>query len=64
MRHGNDLRLRLMVLGALGLVFFNYPLVALPGGDLAGVPGSVVYLFGIWLALIAVAALLAEKEGK
>ena len=62
MPKSNVIRLRLMVLGVLGLVFFNYPLLGLPGGIVGGLPGSVVYVFGVWALLIAVAAILAEKK--
>lgn len=62
MRHGGKLRVRLTVLGGLGLTLFNYPLLGLPGGHLAGLPGAFVYLFGIWALLIGLAAWLAERE--
>ncbi len=64
MRQGKQLRLRLTVLGVLGLALFNYPLLGLVGGNLAGLPGAFVYLFGGWAALIGAAAWLAEQEGE
>lgn len=63
MRQSKLLRLRLMVLGLLGVAAFNFPLLGLPSGTIAGLPGSFVYLFGIWAALIVAAAILAEKKG-
>ena len=63
MRQSNLLRQRLIVLGLLGAVLFNFPFLGLPSGSIAGLPGTFVYLFGAWAALIAVAALLAEKRG-
>jgi hypothetical protein len=42
----------------------TYPLIALPDGNLAGLPASYLYLFGVWAGLIALAALVAERQGK
>ncbi len=62
MRQTNMLRLRLVGLGLLGLALLTFPLLSLPGGTIAGIPGAFLYLFGVWAALIALAAVLAERR--
>lgn len=51
------------LLPLLGLALLMPPLITLfaVGLDVAGVPLIVVYVFGVWLALIACAALLARR---
>jgi hypothetical protein len=51
------------LLPVIGAVLFMPPLIALFVGDVSimGVPLIVVYLFGVWLALIVCAALLAPR---
>jgi hypothetical protein len=46
----------------LGVVLFNYPVLALfnVAGTLFGVPVLYVYIFAAWAALIALMALVAE----
>ena len=53
------------LLPLLGLVLLMPPVITLfaVGLDVAGVPLIVVYVFGVWLALIACAALLARRLG-
>jgi hypothetical protein len=48
-----------------GFVLFLPPLltVANDGGSVAGVPTVAAYLFGAWLALIALVALLVRRSG-
>lgn len=51
------------LLPVLGLVLLMPPVITLFAGpyEVAGVPLSVAYLFGAWLGLIALAALLARR---
>lgn len=51
------------VLPILGVFLLMPPVITLFAGiaDVAGVPRVVVYLFGVWLALIVCAALLARR---
>lgn len=64
MKRSSPTRQRLAALGLLGLLLFSYPLVGLPFGGIAGLPAGVLYLFGVWLGLIALAAAVAEGRGK
>ncbi len=52
-----------VLLPAIGTFLFLPPAITLfsGGGTLAGVPLIVIYLFGVWLALIAGAAFLARR---
>ncbi|MCC6870363.1 MAG: hypothetical protein IT522_16215 [Burkholderiales bacterium] len=52
-----------VLLPAIGTFLFLPPAITLfvGGGTIAGVPLIVVYLFGLWLALIAGAALIARR---
>jgi hypothetical protein len=49
----------------LGLLLFNYPILALfnLSGTVFGVPVLYAYLFIAWAALIAVMAIVAETDG-
>ena len=64
MKRASPTRQRLAALGLLGIPLLTYPLIALPDGNLAGLPASYLYLFGVWAGLIAMAALVAERQGK
>ncbi|HNT39828.1 MAG TPA: hypothetical protein PKO45_12005 [Rubrivivax sp.] len=57
------LRDAMALLPALAVFLLMPPLVTLFAGShhLGGVPLIVVYLFGVWLALIVAAALLARR---
>lgn len=48
-----------------GLVLFLPPLltVANDGGTIAGVPAVAAYLFGAWLVVIALVAVLVRRSG-
>lgn len=48
-----------------GLVLFLPPLLTLAndGGTVAGVPTAAAYLFGAWLVVIALVALLVRRSG-
>jgi len=55
---------RFVALCMLGLLLFNYPILALfnTTGTVFGVPVLYAYLFAAWAALIAVMAFVAEAE--
>jgi hypothetical protein len=55
---------RLIALFLLGLVLFNPPLLLAFGapGSLAGWPALLLYIFGAWLAIIALLALAVERR--
>ncbi len=55
---------RLVLLALLGGVALNYPLLALfsTGGLVLGVPVLYLYLFGVWVALIALAGIVIESR--
>jgi hypothetical protein len=50
----------------LGLLLFNYPLLALfnVSGTLFGIPLLYAYIFLAWAALIVLMALAAESHGR
>ncbi|MFL6574132.1 MAG: hypothetical protein ACJ8G4_20425, partial [Burkholderiales bacterium] len=52
---------RFVALCVLGMVLFNFPILALfnVGGTLFGVPVLYAYIFAAWAALIALMALVA-----
>jgi hypothetical protein len=56
---------RLAALFLLGLLLFNYPLLAVFNvpGTLLGVPVLYAYVFIAWAALIALMALVVERRG-
>lgn len=56
-------RQRLVALGVAGIVLLTYPILGLPDGMMFGVPTQLLYLFGVWGVLIALAALVAEGRG-
>jgi len=64
MKRASISRQRLAALGLLGLPLLTFPLLGLPSGDWAGIPAGYLYLFGVWLGLVALAALVAEGGGK
>jgi hypothetical protein len=49
----------------LGMVLFNYPILALFNvpGTILGVPALYAYLFAAWAALIGLMALAVASEG-
>ena len=55
---------RFVALCMLGLLLFNYPILALfnQSGSVFGVPVLYAYLFVAWAALIALMALVAEAD--
>jgi hypothetical protein len=55
---------RLVALFALGCLLFSYPLLALfnTGGTVFGIPVLYAYLFGAWLAFIALMVLIVERS--
>ena len=54
---------RLVALFLLGLLLFNYPLLAVfdRAATMMGVPVLYVYVFCAWAALIALLALVVER---
>jgi hypothetical protein len=62
MRQNNMLRLRLVGLGLAGVALLTFPLLSLPGGTVAGIPGDFLYVFSVWGGLIVLAAALAERK--
>lgn len=54
-----------VLLPVLGLVLLMPPLIRLFAADVvvAGAPLIVAYVFGVWLALIVCAALIARRIG-
>ena len=56
---------RLAVLFMLGVLLFNYPLLALFNvqGRIFGVPVLYAYIFLAWGLLIALVALVMERDG-
>ena len=56
---------RFIAMCMLGLLLFNYPILALFNvpGTLLGVPLLYAYIFVAWAALIAMMARVAAREG-
>jgi len=56
---------RFVALCMLGMLLFNYPVLALFNvtGTLFGVPVLYAYVFIAWAALIALMAFIAESRG-
>jgi hypothetical protein len=54
---------RFAALCMMGMVLFNFPILALfnVGGTFFGVPVLYAYIFAAWAALIALMALVAER---
>ena len=57
---------RFLALCMLGLLLFNYPILALfnVSGTLFGVPVLYAYMFIAWAAMIALMAWIAESGGR
>jgi hypothetical protein len=57
---------RFVALCMLGMLLFNYPILALfnTSGTVFGVPVLYVYIFVAWASLIALMALVAESRGR
>ncbi len=55
---------RLGALCMLGMLLFNYPILALfnVSGTILGVPVLYAYLFTAWVSLIVAVALVAEAQ--
>ena len=55
---------RLVVVFLLGVVLFNYPLLALFNrtASVVGIPVVYMYIFGAWALLIGLAALVIERS--
>ena len=57
---------RFVALCMLGVLLFNYPILALfnISGTVFGVPVLYAYIFGAWAALILLMAFVAESRGR
>ena len=55
---------RLIALFVLGCLLFSFPLLSLfnTGGTVWGIPVLYAYLFGAWIGLIALMALVVERS--
>ncbi|MDX1488008.1 MAG: hypothetical protein R3268_07405 [Acidiferrobacterales bacterium] len=55
---------RLVVLAVIGILALNYPALSLfaHGGLLFGIPVLYLYLFLVWVGLIALAAAIIERK--
>ncbi|HEY5853739.1 MAG TPA: hypothetical protein VIW24_06710 [Aldersonia sp.] len=55
---------RLVGVGVLALVLFNFPMLAMFDTDalVAGVPVLWAYLFGVWVIVIALLAWIARSR--
>jgi hypothetical protein len=55
---------RLIALFVLGCLLFSFPLLSLfnTGGTVWGIPVLYAYLFGVWIGLIALMALMVERS--
>ena len=55
---------RLAALAVLGLLLFNFPLLALfnRGGTLFGIPLLYLYIFAAWAGLVTLMAWVAERR--
>jgi hypothetical protein len=55
---------RLIALFVLGCLLFSFPLLSLfnTGGTVWGTPVLYAYLFGVWVGLIALMALVVERS--
>lgn len=57
---------RFVALCMLGILLFNYPVLALFNvpGSVFGIPVLYAYIFMAWAALIALMAMVAESRGR
>ena len=57
---------RFVALCMLGVLLFNYPVLALfnVSGTIFGIPVLYAYIFVAWAALIALMAFVAESRGR
>lgn len=63
MRDDKDKEQRFLALCMLGLVLFNFPVLALfnAGGSILGVPVLYAYIFAAWALVIALMYWVAER---
>ncbi|WP_428624663.1 hypothetical protein [Sedimenticola sp.] len=54
----------LLILALAGLLLFNFPLLSLFSGigSLSGIPGLLIYFFGLWLAIILLTLLALKRQ--
>jgi hypothetical protein len=48
----------------MGVLLLNFPLLGLPGGYWGTIPAPLLYLFGVWALIVALAAVVTERRGK
>jgi hypothetical protein len=55
---------RLVAVFLLGVVLFNYPVLALfnRAAEVLGIPVLYVFIFGAWAAMIGLLALVVERS--
>ena len=60
----SDTTERLIALFLLGLLLFNYPVLAVfnRAAEVAGVPLVYVYIFAAWAGFIALLAVLVDRK--
>lgn len=62
MKQATSVRQRLVVLGVLGALLLNFPLVGLADGRVGGVPVDFLYIFLVWSGLIGLAAWVLKGQ--
>lgn len=57
---------RLIGLFLLGYLLFNYPLISIVNlpAMIGGIPVLYVYIFGVWVLMISLVALISSKDSK
>ncbi len=55
---------RLFALALFGLLAFNFPVLLAIDTAVGSGPGLIGYLFGAWIVIIAVLALLVEQRSR
>ena len=57
---------KLIFISILFLILFNFPMLSIfnTGGSINGIPTLYMYVFFVWILLIAVIFNILRKEGK
>lgn len=64
MKRSGPIRQRLTALALAALPLLSFPMLGLPQGEWFGFPAGLVYLLGVWGGAIALAAWVAERQGR
>jgi hypothetical protein len=64
MKRSGPIRQRLTAIALAALSLLTFPMLGLPQGEWFGFPSGLVYLFGVWGGAIALAAWVAERQGR